>query len=378
MTWMAVGAVAAPVAGAVISSAMNSGSGNSPTTTTSGGSSGSNYSQSTYVPNEAAMPIYGFLAGNTAELMQQPAPFFPGQTYVSPSEATQQAVNMGMNGMPYYYGGANWLGASASLAPNAIAAQQGMLGTAGGNYDFLSNAADVANNPYVQDMLAANAQQVNQQLRENWLPAVNQGAASVNALGSSRQGIAQAQAIERAAQQLANTNASTMLNAYGQGLGAQSSALGQTGNMLQNLTAPMQTGAYAGSLSGQAGNMIQQGAQNALGWGQTTEGYQQAALNDAIARYNYQYEAPWINMQNAANMLQYLQPLGVTTRSGTDSTSQYETAPNPGYMSPFQSAMGGASLGYGLYDAWNQNQAPAASSMPNMGTVNSGGSTWYL
>jgi hypothetical protein len=310
------------------------------------------------------MPIYGFLAGNTQNLMQNPAPFFPGQTYVSPSGATQQAVNMGMNGMPYYYGGSDWLGASAGLAPGAIAGQQGLLGTSGGNYDFLSGAADVANNPYVQDMLAANAQQVNQQLTENWLPAVNQGAASVNALGSSRQGIAQAQAVERAAQQLANANSSTMLNAYGQGLGAQQTALGQTGNMLQALTAPMQTGAYAGNLMGQAGNMLQQGAQGALGWGQTVEGYQQAALNDAMARHQYQYDAPWINMQNAGNMLQYLYPLGTTTESGSRTGTNSQTAPNPGYMSPYQSAMGGASLGYGLYDSWNPNQAPAVAYNP--------------
>ena len=60
----------------------------------------------------------------------------------------------------------------------------------------------------------------------------------VNRLGSSRHGMMQGKAIGDTMAGLANTNASTMLNAYGQGLGAQQGALGQTGQMLGNLQAP--------------------------------------------------------------------------------------------------------------------------------------------
>lgn len=366
MTWVSLGAAAVGTVGSLV---LNSGGGNSPTTTTQ--SSGSTSTQGSYVPNAAEDPIYGFMLGNTAQLMQQPQPYFPGQTYVSPSGPTQQGVNMAMSGLPYYGQGAEAMaGASpyyqqaAGYGQMSIPAMLQMLGTMGGNYNFLSSAADVANNPYVQDQLAANKQQVTQALTEEWLPAVNQGAQAVNAMGSSRQGIAQAQATERAAQQLANANASTMLNAYGQGLGAQTSALGQTGNMLQNLMAPGMAQAWsgdqmknAGGALGQAGALTGAGSQQALGAGQTVEGYQQQALQDAMNRFLYQYQQPWANMQNAGNILGMLQPLGLQTTMGAQ--SGYNQQPNPNYMSPYQSAMGGASLGYGLYNAYNQSNQPA-------------------
>jgi len=274
--------------------------GGSPTQTTTS----DNRTWSQYTPNPATLPLYGMLAGGATQLGQTPTPYFPGQGYVSPSAPTQYGVNQGMaaiqNQLP-------WL--------NNVAGQ---------NYGFLSNAADVANNPYVQGQLGVNAQQVGQQLREQWLPQINAGAQQVNALGSTRHGVAQAQAAERAAQQLSNANASTMLTAYGQGLNAQQGALGQLGNLQQAALAPSQA---------------------ALGLGRSVEGYQGAALQDAMNRFGYQYQEPWSRLGQVQGTLGAFQNLGTTQGYGQGSS----TAPNPNYVNPIQGALGGALSGLSIY-----------------------------
>jgi hypothetical protein len=337
--------------------------------------------------NPAAQPFLNYAGAQTQNLMQSPQPYYPGQTYVSPSGMTQQGVaQLGQQAgllnqsVPYYQqaaktanSGVPYYQTSADAYAQSADQMGGYLGQQQQNYGMLSNAADVANNPYVQQQLAANRQQVGQAFKEDWLPAINQGAQQVNALGSSRQGIAQAQGMERASQQLANTNASTMLNAYGQGLNAQQGALNQTGNMLNNLTMPGQAMGQAGAqlgnaatLQGQAGGYMQTGATaqgnaaaaNMLG-GQTVEAYQNAALQDQISRYNWMFQEPQQRIQMATNMASAYQPYGTQTSTGT--------APNPNYMTQQQAGLYGAGAGLNtgiqvgglLADAWQKYRTPA-------------------
>jgi hypothetical protein len=287
--------------------------------------------------------LYSSILQNLYSLANTEVPYYSGQTYVSPSALTQQGVATGQNAANQYIGAgqtaqmaANPYLASANAFGQAAGAQNRIAGMANQNYGFLSNAADVANNPYVQNQLGANKQQVTQALNEQWLPTVNQGAQEVNALGSSRQGVAQGQAMERAAQQLANANASTMLSAYGQGLGAQQTALGQTGALQQAQAAGAQSLGQAGQAVQQAAGAQATGAgytnqasglQSQLG--QTVEGYQQKALDEAIDRYNYQYEEPWTRMSNVSNYLtglfgdtgiSYTSSTGTGTTTGTSET----------------------------------------------------------
>lgn len=226
--------------------------------------SGHGYSQTYINPN--AEPMFGWATGLAENMMQTPTPYFPGQGYVAPSVPTQQSTDMLMN-------------AAGQMEPMSQGLQQ--------NYMGLSNAADVANNPYVQGMLGANADQINQQLMEKWLPAVQQGALGVNALGSGRQGLAQANAIQGAARELANANAGVLNNAYGAGLSAQQQALANTPAAFQAMTIPGQT---------------------AAGAGQQVEGYQQKALDDAMARYYWQYSEPWQRAQNVYGMMEQYSP----------------------------------------------------------------------
>jgi len=128
-------------------------------------------------------------------------------------------------------------------------------------------------------------------------------------------GLAQGQALADTSQALANQVSQNNLTAYGQGLGAQQNALSQTGNMLTNMMAPSQA---------------------MLGAGQIGEGYQQKALQDAMARFAYQYQEPLSRIGNMSQLLQFLQPLGTQYGQGFGTGTQ----PNPGYMSPLQMGLG--------------------------------------
>ena len=244
-----------------------------------------NTSFSQLTPNAAAMPLYGFLGGNAQQLMQTPIPYFPGQTYISPSQLTQQGLQQ----------------------------QKNMLGMAGQNYDFLSQSADVANNPYVQAMMKQNAQASSDWLNNQALPSLQSGSIGVNALGSDRLGLAQGKAAADAQKNLLAQNAQTQMGAYTAGLGAQQNALGSTGAMMGNMMRP----------------------------GQTVEGYQQAALQDQMNRFNYMYQEPYQRMNAVAGWAQALAPVGIQQGSSMGVSSQQ----NPNYQSPMQGMLGGASLG---------------------------------
>lgn len=208
------------------------------------------------VIQQAPAPTYG-----AQESSQWFTPWGPAQVGYD-AIASQMGIQAGL--------GPQWVRPSDET--NIALASMGALGqTAIKNFNFLSNAADVANNPQVQAMAKANEQQVNQNLQRNMLPALQNAGVGGGGLGSSRLGLAQGQALGDTSRNLANTNAQMMLGAYGQGLGAQQQALGSLGSLQQSLLMP----------------------------GQFREGYEQARIN-----------APWQYMQNMGAATQYLSPLG--------------------------------------------------------------------
>jgi hypothetical protein len=307
-------------------------------------SSGTSGQSSTLNPNQAAMPMLGWLGAQGNALMDQPVGFFPGQTYVGPSDLTQQGVDMAAQaGQGMNMGGQmQQIGALAGYG--ALPGMNQVNQQAMGNLGFLSNAADVANNPYAQNILAQNQATANQSLAQ-MMPSVNQGAQSVNAMGSSRHGLAQGQAVADTTRNLLNTNAQMMGSMYGQGLGAQQNALGQTGAMLGNLGMPSQFMQGLGQSYGQGAALQGQGAGMLGQAGQTVEGYQQKALDDAMQRYAYQFQEPWTRMQNIGGLANYFQPYGTQVSSGSSNSTQ----PNPNYKSPLQTAMGIGSMAAGFF-----------------------------
>ena len=331
-------------------------------------SSSSGNTQSTWVPNPAMDNNYGQANAQLDFLQQTPRGYFPGYTTVGPSKARQEGIGLQMDSMfpmakegmqnvynnagasQAGYGAANDMyGKAANMAPgvsnaygNAASAygagagaQAGMLPGANKNFEFLSNAADVANNPYVNAQADAMTRRLNQNFSESLLPQINAGANQVNALGSSRHALAQAQGSERTQEQLSRGLADLYGGAYQSGLGAQQTALGQTGAMLRNQLAPAEALGQAArerqmgmNVMGQGGQYLQQGAQGiqqgnqdylnnvrgALDLGQTgantaanaadtVEGYHQRFLNDQVDRYNAQYEEPWNRLNDSASLI---------------------------------------------------------------------------
>ena len=136
-------------------------------------------------------------------LYQAGVPLVPGAS--GATQEGERAVMQAARGFP------------ATLAP-AQQAQQFALG------DVLSPES----NPYLQQYMDMITKNIMQGVTEQALPAVRGEAIRTGGYGGSRQGIAEAQAIERGAAQ-AGTAASGMAGqAYGQGLQTMSQALGRT------------------------------------------------------------------------------------------------------------------------------------------------------
>ncbi len=531
---------------------------------------------SSMIPPEQLNDIFGYLSGTGNQMGRTPVPYFPGQTYIGPSSATQAGINMGMGSLPWYqqasgamgnaaglygqqsgyyqqaapafkdagdaygnvssaynaaapwqqYAGNKYLGAGQgydalqpgynqsgqlfqSLNPmyqqsgnaygqagqqmagtgaqygmaggignsglglygmgagQALGAQpgmQGLLGAAGQNYGQLSTATDVGNNPHVQAMMDRNAATTTKGFLENVLPKMDSGAIASGGLGSSRANLAQGQAAGDTAEALSNTNAQILLDSYGKGLGAQQAALGQTGNMLNNMMMPAKSSAWAaqqsgdamrqasaagdlfqrqamvpaqvaallgqqadqygrgaemfgrgmdqrqtganmgrmgadlagqgadryrmgadtlnlganalgqranqyrmgadtwglgadamgrmGQAYGQGGDYLNKGAQSALGYGQTVEGYQGAALEDAMNRFSHQYQEPLQRAQMLQQLLSAFAGQGTQYNNSTGQTRESGMQNNPNYQSRFggglQGALSGGMMGYGL------------------------------
>lgn len=279
-----------------------------------------NWSQ--FTPHPGAQPLYGMLAGGAGQMGQAPVPFFPGPTYVGPSMASMYGVNQGMN-------------AVRNQMPGVI----GMAGDIMGRH---STAADVANNPYVQAMHGQMRGDLTQNLMEDILPGVNAGANQVNAMGSGRHGLAQGTAVGKTQDAIQRGMTNLNLGAYNTGMQAEQSAMQYAPQQLQNMMAPSMA---------------------AQGLGRTVEGYQQSALQDAMARHMHPYMEPWQRMGNLQGILGAFQNIGTQQGYGQGTS----TAPNPAYMNPWQAGIGGASLGWGV-----------GNQLSNSGAFNgTATNTWY-
>lgn len=219
----------------------------------------------------------------------------------------------------------------AELSPEEKAAQTAYLGTAAPVGEGLAAQAagaqsklldpnfmlDVGNNQYLKNAMDANAGIVSRQLTEQALPAVAQGATMAGGMysgGSSREGIAQGQAIGRASTAISDSNARMMLDAYNSGLGGLQQAIQANPNVqAQQLFAP--------------DVMATVGAQN--------RAVEQAKLDEEIRRFYTGQALPFVQAQELMGLISGM-PGGTAVGQVTGST------PTP---SPFMAGMGGAASG---------------------------------
>lgn len=201
------------------------------------------------------------------------AAFFPGQTYVSPSEATQTALQAAQT-------------RAMSGSPIQQAAQQ----------EYLSTVQGRGVNPFLEGALAG----VNRQATEAYtrgVEGVQSKASSMGRYGSNAMGQQVGQAQDIFGRNLAE-NAGQL---------AYQSAEAERGRQMAAVTgAP----AYA-----QADYMD---IQKLLTAGQGQESYQQKALQDAINRYNYEQTLPQQKLQQFTNLFTSVPSGGTstTTQSG--------------------------------------------------------------
>jgi hypothetical protein len=197
-------------------------------------------------------------------------------------------------------------------------------------------AADVANNPYVNQMLDAQARNVGDQLTRQWLPGIRQGASLAGQTGSTRQGVAEGVAIGDAAKALADATAQTQLNAYGQGLQQRTAAMAALPQMAQ-----------LGMLPGQT----------MQGLGQQQEQYLQRQIDEAVNRFNFYQQEPWQRL-NYANAIYS----GIPWNSSATSTQA------SGGSSKAANALGGAMMGASLASPLAAMGGPIANGIASLGS----------
>lgn len=291
-----------------------------------GGGSGKSTSTSTVYTNadpwKGVQPYLSNMYGQTNQLGQTPLQFYPGQGYVPMSALTQGGINQNLN--------------------YANQTFPGMYNQTMNTYNNLTNAMDVANNPYVQGMNLASANMFNQAMGQSFAdmaknyantvaPSIANSAIGQGGFGGTRQGVAEGMAVGNMANaardvmqsgqaNLANMYAQTNLGAYGQGLGAANQAMAFSPQL-----------AELGLLPGQ----IQQQA------GQMGEQYQQQALDWEKAKWDFYQNEPWNRISNMNAIYS-----GATPYAAQSSQQQMT---QPITSNPWASGLAAASGAYGLY-----------------------------
>lgn len=238
--------------------------------------------------------------------VQQADPWKKQQPYLT--DIFSQAKNLFYNQQPSYYPGTTVasfnpletegqsLALGAALGPQMDIAQ----GAAGSNQFLMSPdilRADA--NPYLADYARAATRPIWESLREEALPAITGGSIAAGQLGNSRQGIAEGQAIGRAAQAAGDVTKGIYSDAYGQGLEA----------MARGLALAPQT---AGLATVPAATVAGVGAQN--------RAYEQALIDDAMQRYMFEQQAPWNALAGYQGLVQ-----GTYGGTGTSSIDQNQS-----------------------------------------------------
>jgi len=196
------------------------------------------------------------------------AAFFPGQTYVSPSEATQAALQAAQQ-------------RAISGSPIQQAAQQ----------EYLSTVQGRGVNPFLEGALAGTTRQA-QEAYTQGVQGLQSKASSMGRYGSNAMGQQVGQAQDIFGRNLAESAGS---------LAYQSAEAERNRQMAAVQGAP----AYA-----QADYMD---IQKLLTAGQGQESYEQKALQDAINRYNYEQTLPQQKLQQFTNLFTSVPSGGTST-----------------------------------------------------------------
>ena len=172
----------------------------------------------------------------------------------------------------------------------------------------------MGSNPYVQNQAKALQAASNQNLQQNILPGIGQGAQAAGMYGSSRQGIAQGQAIGNAQTGLDSATANLYSQAYGQDLNANL----QRDQMANQMSvANMQNATQNKSLDNQfnlgMGQLDSNNAQFGANFGLQSQNYQNQWANNNVNAANQMAQTPWNQFNNSAGMANQIAGQGGST-----------------------------------------------------------------
>jgi len=238
-----------------------------------GGGGGQQNSTTTTSIDPAIKPYVTYGLGEAKRLYESQSPsFFPGQTYVSPSEQTQQALQMAQQ-------------RAMAGSPLTSAAQAETLATIQGR----------GVNPF----LAGALEQTNRLSGEDYLRNIQQlqsGASSMGRYGSAAQGQLTGQAQDVYARALAERGGQLAYQSAEAERARQMAAVGAAPQMAQADYADIQ---------------------RLLSVGGAKEAQSAAQLQDAMNRYNFQQNLPQAKLSQYANLYSSAPQGGTTTQTAT-------------------------------------------------------------
>ncbi len=238
-----------------------------------GGGGGQQDSTTTTSIDPAIKPYvtYGLEEGKRLYESQTPS-FFPGQTYVSPSEQTQKALQIAQE-------------RAMAGSPLTKAAQDEALATIQGR----------GVNPFLAGALEQTNRLSGEQYNKN-IQALQSSAASAGRYGSSAMG----------------QQAGTAQDIFARALTEQGGQLAY-----QSAEAERQRQMAAVNNASSMANADYNDINQLLKIGQTTEGYDAAKLQDAINRFNFEQNLPQMKLNQFTNMFSNVPQGSQTTQTAT-------------------------------------------------------------
>lgn len=230
--------------------------------------------------------IQGYNSASDALKQAQAMGTYQGQYTADMDPLQTQGLNAGANlaqtsgvagSQAQYQTGMNTIGNTDAFGSNAnsLYAQSQVDPT----QQILGNAAQYANNPYLDSQIDAASRDVTRNLNENQLTGLDLNATGAGNMNSSRTGVAQGIMERGAADQIGDISATMRSNAYNTGLAASQNQYNtgvtqaQTANnqLLQSgtngasqITAGLNTGYNAANVTANAGAAFQTQQQNVL------------------------------------------------------------------------------------------------------------------
>jgi hypothetical protein len=323
-----------------------------------GGMSGGGQQTTRTELDPSVRPFVEYGLREAQNLYQQgPMEFYPGQTFVGPSQMTQQGMQMAqqraLQGSPLVQGAQQTVGALQTAMNPALGAFGDIYGRAGFNPAMgltgqTASGAYLGGNPFFQGAFQPAARAA-QDVFEQGIQGISSQASRAGRYGSGAMGQLQDRASGQFAQSLSDTAGQLAFQNYGQERGLQEQAIQSLGGLsnqaLQTQLAAAgglgQTAAsdYARQLqaASMAPGMASQDyadIQRLIDLGQMQEGYQQMALGDAMGRFNFEQQAPMASLQSYLSAI-YGAPMGAQTSQ-------------PIYRNPLGSGLSGAAAGAGI------------------------------